>query len=129
VASAQEWARIGHSLAHRAAAVRSGHDAICVINVGDSTRYVQWHAEDGEAIYLEAASGLYSGDELSPQQQRILQQLGWDAPGQGWGKDQVLNWSRLFESPVDLYQVVRMTVATLRDVFGAEPQSLCVDPE
>jgi hypothetical protein len=55
-----------------------------------------------------------------------LQRLDWAAPLQGWGKEDVLNWSRLFEPPVSLYEVVRLTVSTLREVYLAHPDDISI---
>lgn len=121
-----EWARIGHDLGRRAVAVHSDSAAAAIFEVAGTERYVQWHGEHGEAFYLEASSGLYVGPELDPWQQTSLINLGWARPREGWGKDHVLNWSRYYEAPVSLYDVVRLTVATLRDVFGAQPDTVVV---
>lgn len=123
---ARDWARFGHSLIHTAERMLSDPASTAVLDVVGTDWYVQWHGEDDAALYLEAASGLYIDRPLARTQQHALAQLGWDAPGQGWGKDAVLNWSRLFTAPVSLYEVVRLTVATMRDVYGATPESVNV---
>jgi hypothetical protein len=121
---AREWGRFGHSLVHIAERMLVDPTATAVFNVLGTSWYVQWHGEHDAALYLEAASGLYNDRPLDKAQQDTLAHLGWDAPGEGWGKDSVLNWSRLFTPPVSLYDAVRLTVATLRDVFAATPATV-----
>ncbi len=119
------WARLGHQLAGRAAAVLGDASASLVLEVpGDPCRYVQWHGESGREFYAEAASGEYDDTHRTPSEIATLTSLGWAAPGQGWGAEKVRNWSLHWAAPVDLYAVVRLTVRTLREVFHADPHDL-----
>jgi hypothetical protein len=130
VIPAAEWARFGHGLIPDARRVLDDPAEVAVLNVvghGPSGEYyVQWHGEEGSAFYLEAASGYYGDWSLTRDQQQMLTRLGWSPPGEGWGEADVWNWSRLFSAPVSLYEVIRLTVATLRDVYGAHPDFISV---
>jgi hypothetical protein len=107
--------------------VQTDPTAVRIFNAGQSGRYVQWHGETDGSVYIEASSGLYDGDKLTPDQQAIMRALGWVPPGEGWGGTDVLNWSRLIKPPIDLYGLVLLTVATLRDAFGSEPEEIVVN--
>lgn len=123
---AVEWARFGHGLIRRAEGILDDPSAVAILEVLGTGWYVQWHGEDDRSFYLEAASGAYAGGALSRAQQSALSRLGWEAPGEGWGEGDVWNWSRLFLAPVSIYEVVRLTVTTLKDVYGAHPAAITV---
>ncbi len=45
-------------------------------------------------------------------------------PGEGAGGVGVLNWSRWWDAPVPIYDVVLLTVRTLAEVFSARPEDI-----
>jgi len=122
------WARIGHRLGRDASLLVGDPAASSIFESpgrGDEyARYVQWHGEPDDAFYAEASSGLYD-DVIAPAaESAALRHLGWTPPRAGLLGPDALNWSRGWTAPVDLYAVVRLTVATLRDVFRFDPHDL-----
>ncbi len=119
------WARLAHELGRSFRYVSTEPDEFLIIDVPDpEDGYLQWHYEPGGGFYAEAASGFYSDVWRSPAQQECLRALGWAPPGEGWGAADVQNWSRHWTAPVNPYDVVLLTVRTLRDVFGADPAQI-----
>ncbi|HWH27862.1 MAG TPA: hypothetical protein VNU26_02680 [Mycobacteriales bacterium] len=119
-----DWAAVAHRLAHRAEALLQDPTGALVISIDGSEHYVQWHGEDRRDLYCESSSGLYGGTSLPEARARQLVALGWDRPYEGWGGQDVANFSRLFTAPVRVYDVVRLTCRTLAEVYGALPDDV-----
>lgn len=117
------WARVGHRLGERATWL-IGRPTDYLIWPADEEHYVQWHGEADDAFYAEAASGRYDDTTLLPDQIVRLRALGWVPPGEGAGGVGVLNWSRWWDAPVPIYDVVLLTVRTLAEVFSARPEDI-----
>jgi len=120
------WARLGHRLGRTAAAMLDDPTSFRVFDFPRSSHYVQWHGEHGREFYAEASSGAYGVGAISAEQDAQLAALGWDPPWQGWGGDDVLNYSRHWTAPVPVYEVVRLTLITLRDVYGARAADISI---
>ena len=120
----REWAAVAHHLRDAAAALLDDPDGTLVISAGGSDHYVQWHGEDGRALYGEASSGMYGGQPLPEARARQLVALGWARPYEGWGGAAVANFSRLFQAPVPLYEVVLMTCRSFAEVYGVLPEDV-----
>ena len=92
----------------------------------ESSYYVQF-AQGGKPGFLaEAASNTYLAGTraLSPDQEELLGDLGWQWPQHG-SKDYT-NFSRQWPMPTPFEEVARLAIRTLREVYGIDSPSLLV---
>ena len=120
----RDWAGVAHRLAERLRPMLDDPSSVLVVDVAETDHYVQWHGEDGRALYGEASSGVYADAPMPEAEARKLVALGWERPYEGWGGDDVANFSRLFTAPVSLYVVVALTCRMLSEVYSARPEDV-----
>ena len=91
------------------------------IEVTDRDRYVQFLGVS-QGILAEAVSNRFLDAEhqLSEEEQRQIETLGWAAPNESRP-----NYWRIWTSPIPFVDVVNLAVSTLCDVFGVNsPEKL-----
>ncbi|MGH8793274.1 MAG: TY-Chap domain-containing protein [Stackebrandtia sp.] len=113
----QEWGDVARELAERAGRVAGDPEAILIVEIADSDAYTQWLGMAGGSLHCEASS------QTTEEQNRQLAELGWRPPVKR-GPDPTVNWNRGWVAPVDAAEVARLTVHTLRLVYGAQPSQI-----
>lgn len=115
-----EWEELERELLAHAGRLAQDASAAVVFDVGDTGHFTQWGGGEGTLLSEASATVDAAGEEK-------LAEIGWIPPITK-GLFPTDNWSLGWNAPLDAFYATRIMLYTLREVYGAHPSQIRVNP-